>query len=512
MTYPSKRLSAISLYGCFWFFVNLVTIIRYPIMHSDEAWLAGLTDHMLSSGSLMVTEPFFDLAPRAPHTLKTLYHLLQMPFLLLFGHELLSVRLLSLTFASGVLILLFLHFRHSSILAWLLIPGTLLFHTQFVYSSHFARQEIALVFILILCWHLYTKQETIDRQLTLWISSIIGLSISLHPNAFMIAMMIGMLYVLDWIRRKISFDLLLHYTWPMGLFAGLNILVTLSSTPDFISRYSLYASTLSVGAPPSSRLVNFLEFYVKLWQQISGTYYLPDIRPLFVMTLLLLSITFIVAGLKRLRPAALLPIIQLLMMEIGYNIALFIVGRNNPTSIVFLTVLLSLISLHCLLVLLKDPLLITGLLVVNVLLLYGTYQDAQEHANHDYQAYEDFLKTSIEKDDVILGNLTGGFALNNNEFYDVRNLAWLEGQSIEAYLVSKGIDTVIWYEEYAYIHRNPEWQILYGDDAAYYDDFLLILEEKGTKIAETESLWYGNRIICYMGDYPWRITIYHLSQ
>ncbi len=75
-------------YAMFWFIVNLLTLNAYPLMHSDESWLAALTATMMNNVDLMATEPFFDLAPRAPHTLKTLYHLLQMPYLKLFGYNL----------------------------------------------------------------------------------------------------------------------------------------------------------------------------------------------------------------------------------------------------------------------------------------------------------------------------------------------------------------------------------------------------------------------------------------
>jgi len=52
------------------FIFNLLILCSYPFVHSDEAWLSGLSRQMLESRSFSVTEPFFDLLPRNPHALK----------------------------------------------------------------------------------------------------------------------------------------------------------------------------------------------------------------------------------------------------------------------------------------------------------------------------------------------------------------------------------------------------------------------------------------------------------
>lgn len=84
--------------------------------------------------------------------------------------------------------------------------------------------------------------------------------------------------------------------------------------------------------------------------------------------------------------------------------------------------------------------------------------------------------------------------------------------TIGEYIEDNGINTVIYYEEYDYIHRNPQWQILYGDDSHYYDDLQLFLNENASLTGSFESPFYGNRIIRYTGDYPWRVLIYHIDE
>jgi len=70
---------------------------------------------------------------------------------------------------------------------------------------------------------------------------------------------------------------------------------------------------------------------------------------------------------------------------------------------------------------------------------------------------------------------------------------------------------VIYYEEYDYIHRNQQWEILYGDDEIYYNELNEILLNYGSVLYEFEDMDYGTRIIRYMGEYPWKVTIYHLD-
>ncbi len=77
--------------------LSLSFLTRFPFIHSDEAWLAGLTRDMRAAGSFGVAESFFDLKPRVPHAIKLLYHALQMGYLGLFGDSIHSARLLSLT-------------------------------------------------------------------------------------------------------------------------------------------------------------------------------------------------------------------------------------------------------------------------------------------------------------------------------------------------------------------------------------------------------------------------------
>jgi hypothetical protein len=64
-------------YLVLWSVLNGLTLTVFPAVHSDEAWLAGLSRAYLDQASVTVTEPFFDLFPRQPHAFKMLFHVLQ---------------------------------------------------------------------------------------------------------------------------------------------------------------------------------------------------------------------------------------------------------------------------------------------------------------------------------------------------------------------------------------------------------------------------------------------------
>ena len=502
----------LNLYIAVYFFVNILTLTRYPLVHSDEVWLAGLTKTMMGQRSLLVTEPFFDLAPRAPHTLKVLFHTLQMPFMAMSGYNLFSVRLLSLMFGTAFIALILQYFnqRTENVYMSMGLATVFALNSQLVYASHFARQEILLLTVLMVCYHLYRKGD-LSKKNTWLISGIIGLSIAIHPNAFIVAVMIGCLYVLDWFYGKIAFADILHYCLPMSVFALMNISVTLVKTPDFLADYGRYARNLSVDAPPSARWQNFLDFYDKLWHQISGTYFLPHIGYMFITALFILFATLILLAIRKTDIKKTLPVQQCLAMFFGLNVALFIIGRFNPTSICFGIFLLCMIIAESILLIPYQNLRPYLLLVVLLIFANGLYRDASIMYQHDYNDYSAFIEDSIEEDAVVLGNLSSGFAFSQNQFYDIRNLAYLDGLSFEDYIKRNGINTIIYYEEYDYIHRNEAWQILYGDDSGYYDHMTAFISSHCRSVATLDAPYYGNRIIRYIDGYPWQITVYRIA-
>jgi hypothetical protein len=505
-------------------------LTRFPLIHSDESWLAGMTNTYLTRKSLFVTESFFDLMPRTVHTIKVLYHLLQMPFLLLFGFSVESVRLLSLVV--GIISLYIFYTLINSLfrLPLLSLISTILLslNLQFIYASHFARQEIVLFMLLILTYRIYTTFPENPYLL----GFIIGLSISLHPNAFIIAAMIGILLVKDALTKKRSFKCLISYVVILACFALAHILITLSANPAFIEQYVAYGRTLNVDAVPLVRLENFKDFYLKLYYQITGTYYIPPLKSFFhfYSILLILSI-FLFFKYKTNRYSKKNPVLMLnsdfmnpVLMVIAFNLSLYIIGRYNTTSIVLLIfpfyLLLSHLTFYILQRLSNDSTYLSKKLVKRLLICLGIvvgisssidlYREVSTISRHNYTHYLNQISPYITEDSVILGNLSSGFIFSKHTFYDIRNLDYLNELSLEDYIETRQINTILYYEEYDYIERNPKWTILYGSNfkPSLLKDYL---NKKATLIHTFTDTYYGSRIIDYMGDYPWKIELYTLK-
>jgi len=95
------------------FIANLLSLTKFPFIHSDEPWLSGLSRNIMENKNYSVTETFFDLYERNPHAIKSIFHTIQIFFIKLFGYNIFSIRLVSLTF--GVLSLLYFYLYFTSI-------------------------------------------------------------------------------------------------------------------------------------------------------------------------------------------------------------------------------------------------------------------------------------------------------------------------------------------------------------------------------------------------------------
>ncbi len=495
-------------------YINFKTLTLFPLLHSDETWLGGLSLEYLSQKNPFVTEPFFDLFPRTPHLIKLFFHSLQAGLIALFGYSLSSLRLLSLVFSVLSLILLynvFLHLCQNSMQAFF-STSLLATHIQFLYSSHLARQEIILMALLILSYFFLLKRRFFYSGLC------VGIATGFHPNAFILASMIGPCLLHNCFhpnsqKLKAYKPLIIWCTTVLSI--GLLFpLITLFFHPTFITDYFQYGQTLNVDATLPIRFQNYIAFYQKLFYQISGTYYLPNIQSFFYsFFFLVFSCLFTKTYKKKYWQHSML-------MIIGFNISLFIIGRYNPTSILFIFFpWVILISLEIPALFQRfipekrhaTTITICCFVFINVVFSLNFITEVRRMSYSNYTLYSETIKHVLPGDGAILGNLSSGFAFEGRDFYDIRNLAYLDNMTIEDYINTNNIKTIVYYEEYDYIHRNPIWTILYGDDTVYYEDLRTFLHEEATEVYCFDAPFYGTRIIRYMGDYPWKVWVYFVD-
>ncbi|GMQ64084.1 hypothetical protein AN2V17_33210 [Vallitalea sp. AN17-2] len=146
-----------------------------------------------------------------------------------------------------------------------------------------------------------------------------------------------------------------------------------------------------------------------------------------------------------------------------------------------------------------------------ILSSYYTLKEVRLYTIYNYEAYLDELSV-IPSDAKTLGNLNMEFYFDNDRLLDYRNLTFLEENNIpfRDYIVDNNIEYIIYTEELDYIHRNPRWNILYGNDH-YYDEINKYIEENCALIHEFSNSLYGIRIPRYMMEYDWKIKIYKIT-
>lgn len=500
------------IYILCYFLISLSFLTEFPFVHSDESWLSGLTRNMMETGDLGVTETFYDLKPRYPHAIKTIFHLLQMPMLALFQYHVFAFRLLSLTFGCISLVLFYLLLKSifngsdSTRLWGYPIMGTIFLSVdiQFLYASHFARQEILLVCCIVACTLAIFKKHYLIAGL------ITGLSIGLHPNSFLIGMMCGAMLLpigSKRMKRLNEWKPLFGYAGITSVFAGLFLSISLAFDRNFFKHYLEYGnSEFDIGAPVTSKLMELPYFFKKIWYGVSGTYYVPDVR--FELILFALS------------GAAILMLVLSGKLNKGTETALIgkgilgmlggmvIIGRYNQTSLVFL------FPLFFILVLLAADSLTDGLKKVNlftknaaviILIMITAVTSGLNIApwlNSGYEDYTDEIAMVLEPQNKVLANLNSEYYFDNGKLLDYRNLSYLkdEDMSVEDYIRENKIEYIILSDEMDLIYsQRPIWNMIYGN-LRYMDELHQFLNDNCTLVHRFQDNTYGVRIIQYMNS------------
>ncbi|MBR5969499.1 MAG: hypothetical protein IK016_04045 [Lachnospiraceae bacterium] len=325
-------------------------LTRFPFIHSDESWLAGLSRDMSAADSYGVTESFFNAKPRYPHAIKIIYHAFQRMFIAFFGYSPFAVRLLSLCAALMFLYLFYLlakRFGGSEKPAFALTV-LLSLSPWMIYISHFARQESWLL-VLMAEMLLVLTSGGVSTSAAATAAVITGVAIGFHPNAFLLATVAGAVLCVQFVqaRRGAStgsaaagagasgtWQLLrpaLVYIGITAAFAALFVGISYGFGADFLSNYFAYgAADFGLDAAPAERLTEFIGFFARLWRGESGTYYLPETRLFLLAAALTIPAGVITAVRKKDGGCA-----QLLAGLLGLLIGIYIIGRFNQMSLVF---------------------------------------------------------------------------------------------------------------------------------------------------------------------------------
>jgi len=509
---PSYHELLLVLLGIIYILFNLIYLTRFPFVHSDESWLGGLSRNILELGDYSTTESFFDLYPRNPHALKIFFHTLQIIFIKLMGYEVFSLRLISLLFG---LLSIYWFYKLTRLIfcsPLLAIASSILLAVdiQYIYASHFARQEIILLFIFIFALHYFLKSiSDIRLRHHLTLGTIIGLSIGLHPNSFLIFLSFVFLYLFYIFNKSVKLSGLLIFILIVGFFASSFIVLSLHFDPSFFCNYSSYGGQFGVLDSLGTKFMELRYFYQKLYYSVSGTYYTPDLRLQFMVFAIVFCLTLF--KLYRAEDKKLsTKIIAIILSIIAINAGIMLIGRFNQTSIIFVFPLFYILVIYVL-ENIQKKLRFLSIALLSLSLIISSYLNIRPYIKYSYNEYLQQISTIVPKDSIVLANLNCEFYFDNNNLFDYRNLAYLRENSLDfkQYIEKNNIDFIIYPEEMELIfEQRPRWNGLYGNVYPYYHDMKDFLQHNCELVSEFSHPTYGVRISEYINSKEWRIKIY----
>lgn len=499
-----------------YFIINITFLTKFPFVHSDESWLSGLSRNMMEEKSYSTTESFFDLYERNPHAIKIIFHNLQIIFLKIFGYHIFTFRLLSLVF--GILSLLYFYklckiIFNSKYMAF--IPCLLLaVDIQFIYASHFARQEIIILFALILGLYYFIKNtDSFSYKNDLILAIIIGLSIGIHPNSFIISLPFIFMYLYHiLITKKATFKNIIVYGFTLFLFALFFVSLSLYFDHNFFYNYAKFGDQFGVLNPVNSKMAKLKYFYLKLYHGVSGTYYTPNIKFQFFLFPAIFSISLIKALITKLQIEK-EKFLAIILSIIAINIGIIIVGRFNQTSIILVFPLFYLLVAYVLDGL-DGKLKLFSIFILIVIILSSTILNVYPFLNNSYSGYLENISRVVNKDDTVLANLNSEYYFENGKLYDYRNLAFLEenNTNFAQYIQNNKIKYIIYPEEMDFIYDSiPKWNGLYGNVSNYYRDMQEFFKTNCELVYEYKDKTYGIRIARHVNQKDWNIKIYKVK-
>ncbi len=493
-----------------YFIGSLFFLDKFPFMHSDESWLSGLTRTMMHEG-MDSTETFFDLLPRYPHTIKSFFHMMQMPLIKLFGYELFSVRLLSAVFAGASLFILYkivLKISGSNLFAFL-AAAVVALDIQFIYASHFARQEIIIAFGIVLIYlYVLKNADQWSYKKDIITAVIIGAMIGIHPNAFIGALVAGSIYIYYIVvEKKFTVKNLAMLVGVVVGFALIFVGVSYIFDAQFIAHYLKYGDHLGVTMTFREKIRAIVPYYQKLWLGISGTYYTPWIKIQMTLFAAAIMTGVVYAYWDRKILCFLLPIAA---VNAGY----IIIGRYSQPSILLMFIVCWMLFFYLLSRVKFSKMKIIATAVLAMAMMIASLVQIVPYINSDYKDYIHEIKVAVPEGSKVLGNLNTEYAFAYDSLRDYRNLGYLDDNEMgfADYVESNDIEYIIVPEEMEFIYeRRPVWNIVYGNIYPYYDDMKEFLAQKCEVVHEFYSP-YGMRIVRFADDKDWSVMIYKVIQ
>lgn len=483
-------------------------------MHSDESWLSGLSRHILVTGDFSVTEPFFDLKPRYPHALRIIFHCLQILIIKAFGYTLFNVRLLSLIF--GLATLYFFYRLCLMVLPakkWALWVCLLMgIDIQFIYASHFGRQEIMLLWVMVLGIYFYFKNRSSHLyRHDLILGVLAGLSIGIHPNSLIVMMVFCGIYLTDIFKKSIRLRSLLIFGSTVSFLALFFIILSYRFDPNFLVNYFAYGQEqFKILNPFSARLSRLADFARAIYLRQGGTYYLPNLKAEFFLLTAVFLLGLIIPWRNQSVDRKPIPF-WLIASMLAIIVGLVAIGRFNTTSVIFFTPLIYLLTGFSL-AKIPEKLSKTIPTLLALVLLLATLLNIDPFLKYEYHSYLRKINAVAGPNRKVLASLNVEYAFEDGNLFDLRNLPFLkkQGLTFAEYIHKNQIEYLIYPEGLDFIYQTrPRWNGVYGH-LPYYRELRQFLQQRCRLVSSFNSPAYAIEIPAYVGKKNWRISIYRV--
>lgn len=490
-------------YVMLYFAFHLPWLTLFPFIHSDESWLGGLSRNMISNGNIGVTEPFFNAKLRFPHAIKTLFHLVQGLFISIFEYSPFVLRIISLIV--GCLCLLAVYYcalrLFKSFLPAFCAMVLLSVNIQFIYTAHFARSEIFILFAFCLCLY-FLLNNTITCRTAVFCAITTGIMIFVHPNSFLLACGSGCGLLLRCYLHQRKYKPLLLYCGITGIFACGGVGLSYALDKNFLQHYLAYGQgEFELWAGVGDRLAGVFGFFARLWSSQGGTYYLPNIQLILGIFIGcgLICLVFAVV-MRQEMPHDATQIFTMLIMSLGIIVGLTLMGRFNQTYIVFLFPFGVLLTVKACQIISQKYMVV---LITVLIITFGAssfVQIPKQLTLPTYSQYTDQLGALVPRNAKTLGNLNTGFYFDNDALLDYRNLPFaFDKDTLDAYVKNNEIKYIIYTSELDYIYEHrPYYNVIYGN-AMFVPQLKEYCQNKCTLLGSFQNNGYGARIVSLLG-------------
>ncbi len=502
-----------------YFVLNMFLLDSFPFVHADEAWLASLTRAVINEKSFAAVEDFFILTKRHPHALKSVFHMMQIPFVA-FSFSVISVRILSLIFSSANLFFFYMilkkNIRNRKIILFTLI--LLAADIQYLYISRFARQEIIILTLLTTVLYLLNSHLTLKRTATA--ALLTGIAVGIHPNSFIIFtasvfFISGKMLVKRKDFRK-NIKALVLYISVTSAFALVFVVLSIVMDSDFFHNYLQFGSRHGVTDIFIVKLLKLKKFYFKIFNRISGTYYLPDVCLQLFVFLFFSIVTFISSIFSKHMFRTAFPV---LMFAAGINTGFILIGKYSPPSFSFifpagwLIAALGADSLSG-----KGKNIKTSVLILLAVILgfnlHNTYSEVLKWKSSSYKSYMKDISHMITEKGRVFGSINTSFYMDYRQLASYNDMEMFEksGISFEEYIVKNRIRYIIYTDELDIIYRErPLWNDLYGNIYPHYREIKEFIENRCVRTGEVLDETYPVRIVDFIGRKKYSAAVFKVE-